>query len=215
MLLFSFEKKTCQLLSGLRKPLQLLFVTALFLLGSGASGNALHAQTRKLIDIVHIQPFRLEKSFRFDWRKERPEVRNGLLVVIKIDTSMLRPTEGLQPVLYAGNHPIQRINLGYASGFLVGIIPAQIDLSKDPVWFGSPYLPERIDAAYIKKERVKASEGELLRLPGSLLSERTKESVVSPNLSTLLHKQAGDLILQYAPQEKRIVEAWRLPETRQ
>ncbi|HMK26844.1 MAG TPA: hypothetical protein VK483_12515 [Chitinophagaceae bacterium] len=157
----------------------------------------------------------MEKSFKFDWRSERPDVRSGLLVVIKVDTSLVRPTNDLQPVLYAGNQTVQRINQGYESGYVIGIIPGPIDLSKEPVWFGTKDLPERIDAKKIRAERAKATSSGARPLKAEDVKSRTKKMATVPDLTTLLRKYAADLILEFSPQEKHIVEAWRLPETRQ
>jgi hypothetical protein len=162
-----------------------------------------------------IQPFRLEKPFKFDWRRERPDVRSGLLVVIKVDTNQVRPTNDLQPVLYAGNQTVQPLNQGDKSGYVIAIIPGPIDLSKEPVWFGTPGLPERIDAKKIRAERAKAISSGARPLKAADVKSRTKGMAAVPDLTTLLRKYAADLILRFSPQEKHIVEAWRLPETRQ
>lgn len=164
---------------------------------------------------MRIQPFRLEKSFRFDWRKERPEVRSGLLVVIKVDTSLVRPTNDLEPVLYAGTQTVQRLNQGYESGYVIGIIPAELDLSKEPVWFGSKDLPERIDAKTIREQRAKAVNSGIKPQKEEDIKRITKDLASAPDLTTLLRKFAADLILEFSPREKYIVDAWRLPETRQ
>ena len=31
-------------------------------------------EPKMILDVVHIQPFQLEESFRFDWRSEKPDV---------------------------------------------------------------------------------------------------------------------------------------------
>lgn len=198
-----------------RKGLLPAIIAGLCMISACMPAAPLYSQTRKLVEVVRIQPFQLEKSYQFDWRKERPDVRSGLLVVLKVDTSLLRPTNGLQPVLYAGDQTVQRINGGYESGFMIAIIPAQIDLSKEPVWFGSPALPERIDAKAIEAERAKALRSGIRPLKADDIKSRTKDIGTVPDLTTLLRKYAADLILEFSPQEKYMVEAWRLPETRQ
>jgi hypothetical protein len=204
-----------RLIVALRQRLYGMLLAGLCILGACTSTSPLNAQTRKGLDVVYIQPFKLEKSYKFDWRSERPEVRSGLLVVIKVDTSQVRPTNDLQPVLYAGNQTVQRINEGYESGYLVAIIPDPIDLSKDAVWFGTPGLPERTDAKSIRAERAKALSSGIRPMKADDVKSHTKDMASVPDLTTLLRKYAADLILEYSPQEKHIVEAWRLPETRQ
>lgn len=197
-----------------RRYLRLALLSGLCMLFACMPSKPLGAQPKnKLTEVVRIQPFRLEKSFRFDWRKERPEVRSGLLVVIKVDTSLVRPTNDLEPVLYAGTQTVQRLNLGYESGFLIGIIPMDMDLSKEPVWFGSPALPERVDEKIIRAERARAIRSGIAPLKPAELQERTRQTVAVADLSALLREFAAALVLEFAPQEKRLAESWRLPET--
>lgn len=166
-----------------------------------------------IIDIEHIQPFRMEKSFKYDWRRDRPDVRSGLLVVFKVDPDLVTPRNALEPVLYAGNQTVQRLNHGHESGFVIGIIPGQIDLSKEPVWFGTPALPERIDAKMIARERTKAKRSGILALKSTDIQSRTQDPVVASDLTTLLREQAANLLLKFSPQEKRLADSWRLPVT--
>jgi hypothetical protein len=215
MIITQILNRSYSLIFAMRQRLYLSLLSGFCIIGACTPASPLYSQTRKALDIVRIQPFRLEKSYKFDWRSERPDVRSGLLVVIKVDTSLVRPTNDLQPVLYAGNQTVQRINEGYESGYVIGIIPAQIDLSKEPVWFGLPALPERINAKNIAAERSRAIRAGIRPLKADDVKSRTKDIAAMPDLTTLLRKYAADLILEFSPQEKHLVEAWRLPETRQ
>ncbi|MEO1087127.1 MAG: hypothetical protein AAFY88_23065, partial [Acidobacteriota bacterium] len=85
---------------------------------------------KSVLDVVHVQPFELERSFDFAWRREQPKVRSGLLVVLRVDRGLVTPRNALEPVLYAGDQTVQRLNQGHESGIVVGIIPGQPDLSK-------------------------------------------------------------------------------------
>ena len=167
-----------------------------------------------VIDIERIQPFRLKKSFKYDWRRDQPDVRSGLLVVFKVDPDLLTPRNALEPVLYAGNQTVQRLNHGHESGFVIGIIPEQIDLSKEPIWFGTPALPDRIDAEMIARERTKAERsGIFLALNSTEIQRRTEDPVVAADLTALLREQAANLLLEFSPQEKWLADSWRLPVT--
>ena len=168
---------------------------------------------QSVIDIVRIQPFRLEQSFKYDWRRDHPDVRSGLLVVFKVDPELVTPRNALEPVLYAGNQTVQRLNHGHESGFVIGIIPEQIDLSQEPVWFGTPALPERIDTEMIGKERAKAKRFGISALTSTDIQSRTQDPVIASDLTTLLREQAADLLLEFSPQEKPLADSWRLPVT--
>lgn len=168
-----------------------------------------------VIDVVRIQPFRLRQSFQYDWRRERPDVQSGLLVVFKVDPDLVMPRNMLEPVLYAGNQTVQRLNHGNESGFVIGIIPEQIDLSQEPIWFGTPALPERIDSEMIAAERTRAERLGISALESVDIQTRTRDPIIVPDLTTLLREQAAEFLLEFSPQEKRLADAWRLPATNQ
>lgn len=170
-------------------------------------------EPQPILDLTQIQPFRLERSFRFDWRRERPEVRSGMLIVLRADPDLLTRRNALEPVLYAGNHTVQRLNAGDESGFVVGIVPARLDLAAEPIWFGEPGLPERIDAKTIASERERAARAGIEPTPRSAIENRTRKLVVVPDLTTLLREQAANFVLEFSPQERRLADAWRLPTT--
>ena len=132
------------------------------------------------------------------------------MVVIKVDPQLVIPRNALEPVLYAGNQTVQRLNHGHESGFVIGIIPEQIDLSEEPIWFGTPALPERIDAEIIAKERASAERSGISALTSIDIQSRTQASVVASDLTALLRDQAADLLLEFSPQEQRLADSWRL-----
>lgn len=170
-------------------------------------------QPQPVINIEHVQPFRLEKSFKFDWRRERPDVRSGLLIVLRVNSEMVAPRNDLEPVLYAGSQTVQRLNLGHESGFVIGIVPEQIDLSQGPVWFGTPALPERVDAEWIAAERARAERAGIKPPAASDVQRLTQDPIDAPDLTTLLREHAADLLLEFSPQEKPLAESWRMPIT--
>jgi hypothetical protein len=179
----------------------------------GISDEATSFKPQSVIDIERVQPFQLKQSYKYDWRLKRPDVQSGLLVVFKVNTDLVIPRNALEPVLYAGNQTVQRLNHGHESGFVIGIIPEQIDLSKEPVWFGTPALPERINAEIIATERTKAERAGISALKSTDIQSRTKDPIVASDLTTLLREQAANLLLEFSPQEKRLADSWRLPVT--
>lgn len=194
-----------------------LFVAILsgFFIISGCQPIEPSFKPQPIIGIERIQPFRLEQSFKYDWRRDQPDVRSGLLVVFKVDPDLVTPRNALEPVLYAGNQTVQRLNQGHESGFVIGIIPEQIDLSQEPIWFGTPALPERIDAEMIARERTLAERSGILPLTATDVQSRTQDPVVVSDLTTLLREQAAELLLEFSPQEKPLADTWRLPVTGQ
>ena len=217
MVMNRIQNKSCRLIFGMRQGLYVTILSGFLMMpgcrSTGPVPSTSDFKPRSVIDVERIQPFRLEQSFKYDWRRDYSEVRSGLLVVFKVDPDLVIPKNALEPVLYAGNQTVQRLNHGHESGFVIGIIPEQIDLSKEPIWFGTPALPERIDAKMIAKERTKAERSGISALKSTDIQSRTKDQVVVSDLTTLLRKQAADLLLEFSPQEKRLAESWRLPVT--
>ena len=165
------------------------------------------------IDIVEIQPFRLKEGYQYDWLESRPIVSDGLLVVLKVDPSLVVPRNAAEPVLYAGDRTVQRLNQGDGSGFVVGIIPGDVDLAAEPIWFGHPELPERVTPEAIKEQRSLADSAGIKAFDPEKVKSALRDVIEAENLAELLRGPAADLVLKYSPDEKELAETWRLPAT--
>jgi len=162
-------------------------------------------------DLVFARSFTLEKGYRYNWSKDRPIVRSGTLVVLKVDPDLVFPRNAAEPVLYAGNQTVQRLNHGHESGYVIGIIPGDIDLTQAPFWFGRPALPERVTAEMIKSERALADAAKIQPFATEKVQSLTQESLQASDLYSLLRDHVANLVLEYSPQEKDLAEKWRLP----
>ncbi|MEO1366201.1 MAG: hypothetical protein AAFX50_03410 [Acidobacteriota bacterium] len=198
-------------LPGQGVPLEILAALAVACALLATPLAAAEFEPRPILELVHVQPFQLETPFPFDWRSERPAVQSGLLVVVRVDPDLVTPRDALEPVLYAGDQTVQRLNRGHESGVVVGIIPGQMDLSKEPIWFGTPALPESVDAAVIAGERARAEGFGIQPAGGVDKAAAVPVTVVAADLTALLRDRAAALVLQYSPQEAPLADAWRLP----
>lgn len=165
-------------------------------------------------DIVFARSFILANGYEYNWNKDRPIVTSGILVVLKVDPDLVFPRNSAEPVLYAGNQTVQRLNHGHESGHVIAIIPGEIDLTQVPIWFGRPELPERVDANTIKSERALAEAANIRPFGAEKVRKATANSagrLEAADLFSLLRDQAAELVLQFSPQEKNLVETWRLP----
>jgi hypothetical protein len=166
-----------------------------------------------VLDIVEILPFRLKVGYHHDWLESRPFVSDGLLVVLEVGPSQVVPRDTAEPVLYAGDRTVQRLNQGDVSGYVIGIIPGDLDLASAPIWFGRPELPERVTPAVIKAERALAENAGIQPFSPEKITAVRRAPVEAYDLAELLQGAAGDLVLNYSPDEKNLVETWRLPDT--
>ena len=186
----------------------LAFVSAVF-----GGGRALPATPAGIEELVYARSFTLAESYTFAWRKERPEVTSGLLLVLKVDPALVVPRQVAEPVLYVGDQSAQRVNFGNESGHVIAIVPGDVDLSRSPIWFGSPELPERVDVSTIKAERAKAASAGIVPLSSDKIASAFKRggsSLALADKCELLRSEVSDLIVQYSPQEKHLAEAFNV-----
>lgn len=162
-------------------------------------------------DVVYIAPFALEQGYGYDWRQERPFIKSGTLVVFQVNPDYVYPRNAAEPVLYAGTQTAQRLNQGNESGFVIAIIPGEIELSREPVWFGAPELPERVNAETIAAERATAEKAGIRPFEADKVQAVTQERIGASDLAALLREPVAELLLKYSPQEKALAETWRLP----
>jgi hypothetical protein len=164
-----------------------------------------------VLDILLIQPFRLREGYRFDWLQSRPFVSDGLLVVLRVDPRYVVPRDAAEPVLYASDRTVQRLNHGNGSGYVIGIIPGDIDLTSEPIWFGRPGLPGHITPEVIAEERARAESSGIKPFSPDQVAAARLEVIDVEDLAVLLRGPAADFVLKFAPDEKYLAAQWRLP----
>lgn len=164
-----------------------------------------------ITDVVYVSPFTLGEGYKYDWRQERPFINAGTLVVLKVNPDFVYPRNAAELVLYAGDQTVQRLNDGHESGFVIGIIPGQIDLTREPVWFGKPALPERVTADTINTERALADKAGIRPFDAEKVQSVTQKPLEAGDLAALLRDYVAELVMKYSPQEKALAETWRLP----
>ena len=139
-------------------------------------------------------------------------VSSGTLVVLEVEPALVVPRNTLEPVLYAGNVPVQRLNHGNKSGRVIGIVPGSVDVATVPIWFGTPQLPGRVTTAMAEAERARAEKAVVAhKFERASIVGLDSSATASKDLAALLRTVAADLVLTYSPQDKDLAESWRLP----
>ncbi|HNQ24408.1 MAG TPA: hypothetical protein PKK06_15080 [Phycisphaerae bacterium] len=156
--------------------------------------------------VLYARPFTLEQGYEFAWRKEKPTVTEGYILVLKVDPALVYPRQTAEPVLYIGDTTAQRVNVGYPSGSVVVIVPCKVadfDLQKTLIWFGTPELPERCTAGTIAEERAKAEKAGIQPPSAATVDAARAEGgePLSVKDAYELQRQVAPLIKQYAPDE--------------
>jgi hypothetical protein len=162
-------------------------------------------------NILDVRPFTLARPYRYDWSQERLIVTSGVLVVLEVDPALVVPRDSLEPVLYAGDVPVQRLNHGNKSGRVIAIIPGNIDLATAPIWFGSPQLPARVTAEIARSESARAEKAGVRPFGREKIASVSHPPAAAADVTALLRDVAAQLVYQYSPQEKELADQWRLP----
>jgi len=211
------------------KILLLSFLATAGLLGAAIAMRQERASMRPAprnpsgVELLEAHAFRLDQPFTFTWRKEKPEVASGYLLVLKADPDLLRRRQTFESVLYVGEEVAERLNDSGPAGHLVALVPAPLDAQgrvdldplATPMWFGRPELPERVDATRIAEEsRLALALG--LGLPdASRLAARglrTPDAIHATDRDEL-DLFIADLVETYSPGETELLELLRLPRS--
>jgi hypothetical protein len=107
--------------------------------------------------LVEAQPFTLgEGTFEYDYVASHPSYSRGTLVVLAVDPALARPRDAAMPVLYVGAMPLQIVAQNASSTCVVGLVAPGVDLTVEPLFFGSTEPAERVDRARGAAERAAA-----------------------------------------------------------
>jgi len=154
---------------------------------SQASIPAIPPTPAPVLDVVSIQPFELETPVAHLWRAEKPMIRSGYLLVLKVDR-VVDPRR-----------------------------PDYLDLSKELMWFGSPELPERVNTRRIAAEHKAAVAAGIKPFAGKKIVEaRQRGGALNRQTGkrSLTHDAMRRLVLTYSPQERALVDGVLLDRPR-
>jgi hypothetical protein len=156
--------------------------------------------------VISARPFTLTTGYEYDWRQERPLVTTGTLIVLEVDPNAVYPRQVAQPVLYVGNQTAERLNVGFVSGKVVAIVPGTVDLATAPIWFGTPMLPEQVDANTITVERDKADRAGIKPIGKDKAQAVTSANKLVVADKPALLREAAALIRTHSPDEAELAD---------
>ena len=143
-------------------------------------------------------------------RAERPTYDRGWLLVLSTDFELLVRRQGFENVLYVGAETVERVNVGAGSGYLVAVLPGDVDLAAQPIFFGDPELPERITAEAAAEQLEKALDSGVAAVGAEALAEALHPRVTALDAKDL-QVFASYLIEEYASDEVDLVRGIRAP----
>lgn len=170
-----------------------------------------------VLEVVASVPFVLDKPYQHGMRKVRHEVTRGHVLVLRCDPRYLLRRQTAEPVLVAGAETAERINIGFDAGVLVTVVPEwrekgadgierPVDPLTTPIYFATPELPERVDAAWIAAEAVKARAAGIA-VPPIATDARSPERRFADR--DALNRFLADLVERHAPGERECAAALR------
>ncbi|MEM1182827.1 MAG: hypothetical protein AAGM22_31065 [Acidobacteriota bacterium] len=164
-------------------------------------------------DVLYLRPFVLETGYPLTWVPDRPTVDRGVIAVLSVDPALVVPRNSAQPVLYAGDRVVERLNWGNLSGRVIVVIPGDFDVTATPLWFGSPGLPGRVPRQEVLAEL--AAVERTAKKPSAFRAEAiTQPEIRVGHFAELLRGELAELVLRFSPQESHLADKWRLPEAR-
>jgi hypothetical protein len=153
------------------------------------------------VEVLLSQPFTLAQPYAYTWSQPQTHITTGTIVVVIVhpEDATVRQVGG--PVLYAGAVPAERANNGDLDGRIIAFVPGFIDLDAEPLYWGPPTLPERVDATSGAATRAKAPPPNAAR------------ATTAPRLdladAAALYRRLADLIDVHAPSEPERARGYR------
>lgn len=180
---------------------------------------AMPATPAAVAELIELIPFELEEPCTHSMRRERPEYTRGHVLVLRAPMAYLVPRQVAEPVLLVGAQTAERINTGFASGYLVVVVPEWrergadgVERAGDPaaarIWFASPELPERVDAAWIDAAAVAANAAGIAALAPRVATFVPMKSERFQDRDAL-GRFLADILERRAPSETDQIEALR------
>lgn len=169
--------------------------------------------------IISLQPITIKEPYATDFRSEHPQVSSGWLMVIRGDAAVLAPRALAEPLLLASGsdwiESVEWFNHGFATGYRVCFIPstgeqhggAPRTMEGLRVWFGSPQLPEIVDAKTLQSERALADRVGIVAASGVKIENSAAKTLANRDE---LVSAAKALIARWAPDESQ-AEAASVP----
>ncbi len=182
---------------------------------------ALPSAAQGVRGLLFAQPYVLDQAYTHSWRAERPQTNAGCLLVLEVDDAFTVPRNTAESVLYVGDEVAERINWGTGSGRVVALLPSQVqggeapalDLESTLIFYGSPALPEQVDASIVESELLAARAAGVAPLSAGEIQSAFEAGGALRRFAdrTELERHAARLLLEYSPSEAELAEGLLVP----
>ena len=131
------------------------------LCGSAGAAPPLPETPAPVLRLVAARPFLAREPIGYSWdRSQQPSLR-GWLLVVQADPGLVAVRQLAEPNLIAGDHLAVRAGRASRDGMALYLLPADVDLAAEPLFFGEPKLPESLSADDVQQQADLAREKHL------------------------------------------------------
>ncbi|MBL8735275.1 MAG: hypothetical protein JNL12_02490 [Planctomycetes bacterium] len=180
---------------------------------ANAAAPLTQPRRRTQLALLHAERFKVQKPYQHLWRADRPWVDSGWILVLQTDPELLRPRQVKESVLYVGAQTAERINHG-TSGRVVVLVPGDQALASAPIFLGEAALPEELLQTHIDAQLAAAVAAGAIPTPAETVQQVTVPGKPAFETDYELRQRAIDLVEIHSPQEKALIEGWRVPRLR-
>lgn len=180
---------------------------------ANATTPLVQPRRRTQLALLHAERFRVQKPYQHLWRADRPWVESGWILVLQTDPELLRPRQVKESVLYVGAQTAERINHG-TSGRVVVLVPGDQPLASAPIFLGDAALPEELLQTHIDAQLAAAVAAGAIPTPAETVQQVTVPGRPAFETDYELRQRAIDLVEIHSPQERSLIEGWRVPRLR-
>lgn len=184
---------------------------------------AMPATPALVTEVLAAIAFEVAAPYEHNTRKDRMMVTRGHVLVLRAPSALLVARQVAEPVLLVGAQTAERINRGFTagkeSGVLIVLVPEWTERGADGVehagnplasriYFASPELPERVDAAWIAAQAKKADGAKLAAKPMIAAGVALAATRLFADRDAL-GRFLAELVEEHAPTETDCIEAMR------
>jgi hypothetical protein len=198
------------------------FATLRTATGTSPQDAATTALDQVPIRLVYAQPFRVVEPYTYGWMDESdaPQVEGGWILAVASDPEISDVKQTHDELLFVGDMPVERMNVGSVSGVVIGFVPSPLDaagqptldLATTPIYWAKPeILPESMTATDARDVFTAALAAGVKPQTSHALTQSRQEGGETIDVDGLgeLHRYSANLIERYAPEEADLISGLR------
>jgi hypothetical protein len=172
------------------------------------------AEPSDVIGVLYAQSFTLDEPYTYTWREDQPAITSGWVLVVEVTRELTWLKDTWNPVLYVGRYPAEIAGFDTELGRFVVIVPGDVDLARDPIFFGSVELPGEVSPERAEQEMQAALAAGFRPMTAEarrLLEAAGGDSVRLSEPYYLFAGPVADAIEAFAPADQGRAEGYRAP----